>query len=133
MKKLVSALAVGIAMFGTVFAFAATLGLTSTNLGSGDATVESCDTSVAASYSTTYSSDLGTYVISTVDFDLNAGCAGEAMSVTLTGDGGSLPATITGTAASGTNHVDFTSNSIPASAVTGVHVVVTGPAGSSGG
>ena len=132
MKKLIIALAAGIAMFGTVFAFAATLGLTSVNLGAGDASVESCDTSVATSYTTTYNTDLGKYVISTVDFDLNAGCADEAMSVTLTGDDGSLPATVPGTAAGGTNHVSFASLKIPAEAVSGVHVVVSGATGSTG-
>ena len=55
-KRLLIALAVGSAVFAGAYAMAASLPVSSTRLGSGDAVVTSCDTDgVTTSYTVSYS------------------------------------------------------------------------------
>src|SRR3954453_6162801 len=55
----------GVAVFGAVTAFAATLTVNSKSLGSGNATVSSCNASASVSYSSVYAASLPGYKVTT--------------------------------------------------------------------
>ena len=130
MKKYLLPLGAGVAVFGSVTAFAATLSVNGTSLGAGNATVASCNSTASVSYGTTPTTNTKTYDVSTATVTTSgtgAGCADMAFRVTLLGAGGASLGEKTGTLdSSGAGAVDFTSSTIAASDVTGVAVVVTG-------
>lgn len=141
-NKLVLA-ALGAAIIGSgAYAFAATLNVSSSSLGAGNASVDSCADSLAASYTTAFASTQ--YVVDSVKLATAAAstcAAGDALSVTFTGTGAlATPVTIDYvlTAADETalanvsggditlsKPTDFT-DTIPAEDVTGVSVSVAG-------
>lgn len=129
MKKLFVALAVGVAVFAAVFASAATLGLTSDNLGADDKVVASCDNGITITYQTSYSATNGTYKIDSVTLnDVDAGCSGETIKVTISGAANASLTEVTQTAtASATQSITVTAYVNPED-VTGIHVVISGPA-----
>jgi hypothetical protein len=109
-RRLVIVLVAATAVFGAVFAFAASLGVSSASLGAGDAVVSSCDTNgVSASYSTTYSSG---YKVSAITVSgIAAACDGKTVSATLTGTGANLPQTVSlGTYVDGTDNGSKSAN-----------------------
>lgn len=113
--------------FGAVTAFAASLSVTSKSLGSGNATVATCNASAQVSYNTSYSATLPGYRVSTAPVTTALGCALMSYKVTLTGTGNAALAEVTGTLdATGGASPDFSANNIAASAVTGVSVAITG-------
>ena len=123
MKKYLLPVGVGVVVFGAVTAFAATLNVSSTTLGAGNATVAACKDAAAVTYTPT-GANVGT---ATVTFSgTGAGCNGMTAQVTLTGINSlaSSPASGSGTVASGVATVNF--SSVAASDVTGVSVVITG-------
>src|SRR6478672_5786824 len=65
--KLVLAAVVASIVFAGVYGFAASLGLTSSGLGAGNAVVASCGTGINAAYTTAYSSSLPGYSVSQVN------------------------------------------------------------------
>jgi hypothetical protein len=118
---------VGVVVFGGVTAFAATLSVSSKSLGSGNATVSSCNAAATVSYTTAYASTIPGYKVATTPVTTAAGCATMAYKVTLTGSGNASLAEVTGTLdASGNASPDFSASNIAAANVTGVSVVVTG-------
>ena len=126
-KRFLIPAVVGVVTFGAVTAFAATLSVSSKSLGSGNATVATCNATAQVSYNTTYSSSLPGYKVSTTPVTTAAGCASMAYKVDLTGSGNTSLGEITGTLdGSGAASPDFSSSNIAASAVTGVSVVITG-------
>lgn len=151
MKKLLVALAVGVAVFAAAYASAATLGLTSDNLGSDDQVVASCDTSVVVTYQTSYhatttAAAAGAYLVDTVTLEGldQTACNGQTISVTLSGDTNVVTpssstaslielekACCTGSGGSEvlslTTHAVGTPVDVNAEAVQGIHVVITGP------
>lgn len=130
MKKLLLPLGAGVVVFGSVTAFAATLAVNGTSLGSGNANVTSCNSAAAVSYGTTPTTNANTYDVSTATVTTSgtgAGCANMAFRVTLLGAGGASLGEKTGTLdGTGAGSVDFTSSAIAATDVNGVAVVVTG-------
>ena len=117
----------GVVTFGAVTAFAATLSVSSKSLGSGNATVATCNASAQVSYNTTYSATLPGYKVSTTPVTTAAGCATMSYKVTLTGAANASLGEITGTLdGTGAASPDFSSSNIGASAVTGVSVAITG-------
>lgn len=93
MKKLLVALAVGVAVFAAAYASAASLGLTSNDLGADDQVVASCDTSVIVTYQTSYHATStaypnGAYLVDSVTLDNldEAGCSGQTITITLSGN-----------------------------------------------
>ena len=117
---------VGVVVFGSVTAFAASLTVTSKSLGSGNATVNSCNAAASVSYTTIYQASISGYKVATAPITTGVGCAGFAYKVTLTGSS-PLPLEVTGTLdGSGGASPDFQSSNIPASTVTGVSVTITG-------
>jgi hypothetical protein len=118
---------VGVVVFGGVTAFAATLSVSSKSLGSGNATVASCNAAATVSYTTAYASALPGYKVATTPVTTAVGCATMAYKVTLTGSGNTSLGEQTGVLdASGNASPDFSASSIAAANVTGVSVVVTG-------
>jgi hypothetical protein len=126
--KLVLAAVVASIVFASVYGFAASLGLTSSGLGAGDAVVASCGTGINAAYTTAYSSSLPGYSVSQVNLtSIPAACLSKAYRIQLTGGAGAtVGAEMTGTLpASGTTANISTSGNVDASAVTGISVVVS--------
>jgi hypothetical protein len=122
-NKYLLPLGAGVVVFGVATAFAASLSVSSTGLGAGNATVSACQTDAAVSY-TPSGSNVGT---AKVTFSgTGAGCNGKTAEVTLTGTDSldPTPASGTGVVTGGIATVDF--SSVPAHDVTGVSVVITG-------
>jgi hypothetical protein len=118
---------VGVAVFGSVTAFAASLSVGSKTLGSGNATVASCNAAAQVTYNTAYASTIPGYKVTTAPLTTAVGCATMAFKVTLTGAANVSLAEITGTLdAAGAATPDFTASNISAANVTGVSVAVTG-------
>ena len=117
----------GVVIFGAVTAFAATLSVNGKTLGSGNATVSSCNSGATVTYTTAYSATLPGYKVGTAPVTTAAACNGFAFKVTLTGAGNASLAEVTGTLdASGNASPDFSASNIAAANVTGVSVVITG-------
>ena len=130
-KRLVIAVIVGLTVFATVFAVAASLNLTASSLGAGEATVASCDTNgVATSFDTTYSATAGGYKMTTVHVTgiATPGCDGRAMKVTLIGTADASLAEVTATLATPAadpTDLSFSSANVLASAVLKISVVIS--------
>jgi hypothetical protein len=119
--------ATGVVIFGAVTAFAATLSVSSKTLGSGNASVSSCNSGATVTYTTAYSSTLPGYKVATAPVTTAAACNGFSFKVTLTGAANASLAEVTGTLdASGNATPDFSASNIAAATVTGVSVVITG-------
>jgi hypothetical protein len=104
-RKLILAGLVGVASFVSVYAFAASLNVSSQSLGAGNSVVASCAPStgpgavtLTASYSTTYDSSFGGYKVSKVTLNatltatgattaIPIGCAGKLVTVDLAAAG----------------------------------------------
>jgi hypothetical protein len=101
MKRVVITLAIGVAVFASVYGFAASLGVSSETLGAGSTAVAACRA---------------------------AACGSKAIRVTLTGPGASNAslAEQAGTTPSSGSTQGFNFSGISASDVTGVHVVISG-------
>lgn len=130
-KRLLVALAVGTIVFAGAYAMAASLSVSSTRLGSGNAVVTSCDLDgVATSYTVSYSTT-GTagYKIDTAELSgVAPACNGGTMKVTLTGASNAPLAERTqAITASSTYSIGFSGANVLASDVTGVHVTIAGP------
>jgi hypothetical protein len=126
--KLVLAAVVASVVFAGVYGFAASLGLTSSGLGAGNAVVASCGTGINAAYTTAYSASLPGYSVSQVNLtSIPAACLTKAYRIQLTGAAGATVGTeMTGTLpASGTTANISTSGNVDASAVIGISVVVS--------
>jgi len=126
--KLVLAAVVASIVFAGVYGFAASLGLTSSGLGAGNAVVAACGTGINAAYTTAYSSSLPGYSVSQVNLStIPAACLSKSYRIQLTGAAGAtVGAEMTGTLpASGTTANISTSGNVDASAVTGISVVVS--------
>lgn len=126
--KLVLAAVVASIVFAGVYGFAASLGLSSSGLGAGNAVVASCGTGIQAAYTTAYSATLPGYSVSQVNLStIPAACLSKSYRIQLTGAAGAtVGAEMTGTLpASGTTANISTSGNVDASAVTGISVVVS--------
>ena len=130
-KRLLIALTVGSAVFAGAYAMAASLPVSSTRLGSGNAVVPSCDTDgVTTNYTVSYTAT-GTagYKIDTADISgVAATCNGATMKVTLTGASNTALAERTQVIAAPSSYsLNFSAAGVPAADVTGVHVTIVGP------
>ena len=128
--RLLAAIIVGVTVFTTVFAVAASLSVTSPTLGAGTATVASCDTDgVTTSYTVAYSATAGGYTVANVSVSgiATPGCDGKTMKVTLVGSAdaslGEQTVTLATPAVSPT--LSFAASNILASAVLKIAVVIS--------
>lgn len=128
LTKMVIAAIAAATVFGGVYAFAASLGLTTSGLGAGNAVVAACGSGIQASYTTTYSASVPGYSVSQVNLaSIPAGCLSKAYRIQLTGAAGAtIGSEMSGTLpASGTTANIATSGTPDASLVTGISVVVS--------
>src|SRR4051812_49388496 len=126
-RRLAIPLVAGLVVFGGVTAFAASLAVSSKTLGSGNATMTSCNASAAVSYTTAYSATLPGYKVATAPVTTAAACATLAYKVTLTGAGNASLGEQSGSLdATGAATPDFSTLNVAAALVTGVSVVITG-------
>ena len=126
--KLVLAAVVASIVFAGVYGFAASLSLTSSGLGAGNAVVAACGSGITAAYTTAYSATIPGYSVSQVNLaSIPAGCLSKAYRIQLTGAAGAaVGSEMTGTLpASGTTATISTSGNVDASLVTGISVVVS--------
>ena len=129
-NRMVVALLVGITVFASVFAVAASLNVSAATLGAGTGTVSSCDTNgVATSFDTSYSASAAGYRVTNVHVSgiATPACDGRTMKVTLVGASDASLAEVTVTLATpvaSPTDFDFTSANILASDVLKVSVVV---------
>ena len=126
--KLVLAAVVASIVFAGVYGFAASLSLTSSGLGAGNAVVAACGSGITAAYTTAYSATIPGYSVSQVNLaSIPAACLSKSYRIQLTGAAGAtVGAEMTGTLpASGTTANISTSGNVDASAVTGISVVVS--------
>jgi len=125
--KLVLAAVVASIVFAGVYGFAASLSLTSSGLGAGNAVVAACGSGITAAYTTAYSATIPGYSVSQVNLaSIPAACLSKSYRIQLTGAAGAtVGAEMTGTLpASGTTANISTSGNVDASLVTGISVVV---------
>lgn len=130
-SKTILALTLALTIFGTVYGFAATLNVGANTLSAGNASVASCQASgtPTGTYSVAYDTTLAAYKVSGVTVtNLDAACAGKAISVTLTGSSGATNlGTATGTVPAGGGSLAVTpSSTIAAASVSGVSVAING-------
>jgi hypothetical protein len=125
-SKFVLAAIVAVIAFSGVYGFAASLGITSSGLGAGNAVVAACGSGTTASYTTAYASSIPGYAVSQVNLaSIPAGCLSKAYKIQLTGAAGvAVGSEVTGTLpASGTTATIASSGNPDASLVTGISVV----------
>jgi hypothetical protein len=130
-RKTIFAIVLALTIFGAVYGFAATLNVGAASLSAGNASVASCQASgtPTGTYSVAYDTTSAAYKVSGVTVtSLDAGCAGKAISVTLTGTAGTANlATITGTVPVGGGSLALTPvGTVSAAAVSGVSVAING-------
>lgn len=129
-QRLLIAAIVGTTVFATVFAVAASLGITATSLGAGTATVASCDTNgVTTSFETTYSATAAGYLVTTLHVAgiATSGCDGLTMKVTLIGaaDASLAERTVTlATPAANPTDLNFTADNVLAASVVKISIVI---------
>ena len=130
MKRALVALGVGSAIFAGVYGLAASLNVSSSGLGAGNASVAACQAgALTSSYATAYSSSTPGYNVGVVTVNgLASTCYSKSFKVTLVNSSNTSLGEVTGTApSSGTSFTaDFTSANASAASVTGVHVLITG-------
>lgn len=129
MKRTLIAVTAGLAVFGSVFAMAASLGgITGSTVGADNTTVASCDTDgVTTSYATSWDATDKRYEVTTVTVAaVNDACDLKSMSVSLTDTTGAQIGT--GTLAIPTSaaisHAVTMTNAPSAALTLGVHVVI---------
>ena len=91
MRRKIYAISVAVAVFGTAFAMAASLGgITSDNLGADSAAVATCDSNgVSTAYTTAYDATDGRYEVTAVTVSgIDNACDGKSIAVTLTTSAG---------------------------------------------
>jgi hypothetical protein len=128
LMKMVIAAATAATVFGGVYGFAASLGLTTSGLGAGSSVVAACGSGIQASYTTAYASGIPGYAVSQVNLaSIPATCLSKTYKIQLTGASGvAVGSEMSGTLpASGTTTSVATSGNPDASAVTGISVVVS--------
>lgn len=125
-----AAVAVAIATAAVVPAFAASLGLSAARLGAGAAAVSACD---ADGFTVGYTTSGGNVTGVAVSGIADPGCEGGALSVTLADTSGAAigsggPQTVAADGDTADNSITVALTPTPlASAVTAVHITVSGP------
>lgn len=134
MKRACVAILIGGVVFGSIYGLAASLGVSSKTLGAGTSSVVACQVgALTAAYATSYDSTIPGYkvgIVTVTGLDTTSGtnCASKSFRITLTGTSNASLGEVTGTTpSSGTSFTaDFTSSTVSAASVQGVHVTITG-------
>jgi hypothetical protein len=132
MKRALIAIVIAAIIGGGVYGLAASLNVSSATLGAGSVAVAACQSgTVNVTYAASYSSSVPGYQATTVTLngldESSSACGGKAFKVTLTGTSNTSLGEQTGTTSTGAGTTEaLTFSGVSASAVTGVHVVITG-------
>ncbi len=132
MKRAVTALLAGGAVFVGATAFAASLGVDSNNLGAGSSDVLACQDATTApvnvEYNVSYDDTLDGYRVDSIDVtDVLASCVGQLASVTLLDESdGAITEVVDQPLEEGDNNFDLDdADNVTADQVGAVHIVVT--------
>jgi len=126
-KKLIVAGLAAATVAGAAFAFANTLTVNSTTLGSGTDPVASPACSPDVSYETTWNTTTAKFDVTKVTADTDAACDGKQIQAALTGSSGSLWSSgAAETIASGTTFWTIDADMVNATDVTNAYATVTG-------
>ncbi|MCP5027229.1 MAG: hypothetical protein GY929_13195 [Actinomycetia bacterium] len=126
-RYVIAAMVAGVAMVGAMAMAASLGGITSDNLGADSSVIASCDTDgVTTTFTVAYdATDTRDEITAVTVAGVDAGCAGQAMTITLTDGSGAVLDSASAVAASGSNVVS-TSTPPDAELVENVHIVITG-------
>jgi hypothetical protein len=126
-KRLLGALAGGVAVFGLIFAMAASLNFTSDSLGAGTAVVASCQAGVMnAQYASTYTPASSGYTTGIVTVTgLTAPCYSLPFRVSLTGAAGASLGEVTGTTPAVGTSFTATFTTVSESSILGIAAVIS--------
>jgi hypothetical protein len=118
-------------VFGSAFAFAATLGINTSVLQAGNGSVTTCAASnIDATYTTAYSQSAHAYTVNDVKLADVSGCGSKKVTVEFTGASNAAlgEASATLAASPGTSPVSIgaPSSTVDASAVTGLSIAIAG-------
>src|SRR3954449_8633964 len=131
-KKFLVPLGVGVVVFGSVTAFAASLGVSSTSLGAGNGTVASCNATANVSYTSAFDTTSHVYELATTTVNTVAGspsaCSGKTYKITfLDSSNAPVGTEVTGTlAANGSDTKTVSAQHVAALLVENLAVVITG-------
>lgn len=130
-RQIAKVAAAGVAACASIYGFAATLGASSGGLGAGSRVVASCGSGMRFGYTARFSAtDLG-YVVDGIELaDVPAGCQGKTLTATFYDSrgatvGSAVGATLTVSGTTQSIAVTPNSNTIEASQVSGISVVVS--------
>jgi hypothetical protein len=126
--KFVLAAIVSFIVFAGVYGFAASLNLTSSGLGAGNAVVSACGTGIQAAYTTAYAAAIPGYSVSQVNLSaIPLACQGKAYKIQLTTGavGATIGPELTGSLPAAATANIPTGATIDASLVTGISVVIS--------
>ena len=127
MKKFLVSVVAGVAVFGSVTAFAATLNVTSGGLGAGNASVSACNTAANVSYTGGFNTTTHAYDVATVTVTSAAGCSGKTYQVTFMDNSNAVLGTeVTGTLDSSGADTKTVAAGVSAVSLKNVAVVITG-------
>lgn len=129
-SKLLLATVMSVTVFGSVYGFAASLGISTSGLGADNKVVASCGSGMTFAYTTSYYSGLPGYAVNGINLSsIPAGCYGKSLAVTFSdSNNAALGSEVTATlpsAATGSVSITPSSNSIDASKVANISVVVS--------
>ncbi len=130
-SKLVLATVVSVTVFGSVYGFAASLGISTSGLGADNKVVASCGSGMTFAYTTSYYSALPGYAVNGINLtSIPAGCLGKSLAVTFSDSGNAalgtqVTATLPASGTTSTVSITPSSNDIDASKVDNVSVVVS--------
>jgi hypothetical protein len=129
-SKLLLATVMSVTVFGSVYGFAASLGVSTSGLGADNKVVASCGSGMTFAYTTTYYSGLPGYAVNGITLSsIPAGCYAKSLAVTFSdGSNAALGSQVTATlpsAATGSVSITPATNDIDASKVANVSVVVS--------
>ena len=127
LTKMVIAGVAAATVFGGVYGFAASLGLSTTGLGAGSSVVAACGSGIQAAYTTAYAAGIPGYAVSQVNLSsIPAACQSKSYKIQLTGAAGAaVGAEMSGTLPATATANISTSGTPDASLVTGVSVVIS--------
>lgn len=130
-SKMTLAVIASVTVFGSVYGFAASLGVSSTGLGADNKVVASCGSGMSFAYTTSYDSAIPGYAVNGISLtSIPSGCWNKTLAVTFTDSsnnalGSQVTATLPASGTTSSVSITPTSNTIDASKVTGISVVVS--------
>jgi hypothetical protein len=130
-SKLVLATVTSVTVFGSVYGFAASLGVSTSGLGADNKVVASCGSGMTFAYTTSYYSGLPGYAVNGISLsNIPAGCLNKSLAVTFTDGsnaalGSQVTASLPATGTTSTVSITPSADDIDASKVANVSVVVS--------